>query len=176
MVDGIAADLPVFLDSVGDTISATDRSALETVFSSSLEPWLRITDPRALTVTHGDAHPWNFLFPRSGQGDPYIVDWQLWHLDVGARDLAFMITLHWHGAARAKLERQLLEFYHYRLLHEGVTGYSFDSLWLDYRRCAVRNLTYPIIQWARGRPPSAWRQPLHCALAAYRELDGRALL
>jgi hypothetical protein len=176
MVAGIAAHLPGFFGSLGDTISDSDRSVLETVFSSSLAPWLRLADQRALTVTHGDAHTWNFLFPRSDEGDPYLVDWQLWHLDVGARDLAFMIALHWDPAVRARLEYRLLEFYHQRLINEGIADYPFDALWLDYRRCAVRNLTYPIIQWARGLPSSAWRERLDCALAAYRDLDGSTFL
>jgi hypothetical protein len=68
------------------------------VFSSSLQPWLRLTDRQALTIAHGDAHTWNSLFPRTGQdeGPAFLIDWQLWHLDVGARDLAFFMALHWY--------------------------------------------------------------------------------
>jgi len=172
MVWGIAANLPGFLDALGDALPSQDRRLLEKVFASSLAPWLRLTDVRALTVTHGDAHTWNFLFPRSGTGLPYLVDWQLWHLDVGARDLAFMIGLHWSRNLRQTMERPLLELYYHRLVDRGVTGYSFDDLWLDYRRCAVRNLTVPIILWRRGLPAEAWRGRLDCALAAYRDLDG----
>jgi aminoglycoside phosphotransferase (APT) family kinase protein len=137
---------------------------------------MRLVDPTALTVIHGDAHTWNFLFPRAGPSDPYLIDWQLWHLDVGARDLAFMIALHWDPTVRQALERRLLHLYHQQLIAEGVTGYSFDDLWLDYRRCAVRNLTFPIILWARGSPPEAWRHRLDCALASYRELGAHELL
>ena len=172
MVQGIAAQLPGFLEALGDTLSGRDRRLLETVFGSSLAPWLRLVDSRALTVTHGDAHTWNFLFPRSGAGLPYLIDWQLWHLDVGARDLAFMIALHWDPPLRQEGERPLLHLYHRRLAVGGVSGYSFEDLWLDYRRCAVRNLTFPIILWGRGLPPAAWRHRLECALAAYRDLDG----
>ena len=172
MVADIAGQLPRFLDALGDTLPRRDRRLLETVFGSSLAPWLRLTDARALTVTHGDAHTWNFLFPRSGAGLPYLIDWQLWHLDVGARDLAFMIGLHWDPGLRQDLERPVLHLYHRRLVDGGVTNYSFDDLWLDYRRCAVRNLTFPIILWRRGLPPEAWRRRLDCALAAYRDLDG----
>jgi hypothetical protein len=172
MVQGIAAQLPGFLEALGDTLSGRDRQLLETVFGSSLGPWLRLVDSRALTVTHGDAHTWNFLFPRSGAGLPYLIDWQLWHLDVGARDLAFMIALHWDPTLRQEVERPLLHLYHRRLAVGGVSGYSFEDLWLDYRRCAVRNLTFPIILWGRGLPLEAWRHRLECAIAAYRDLDG----
>ena len=176
MVQGIAANLPGFIDALGDTLSPHDRRSLETVFGSSLAPWLRLVDPRALTVTHGDAHTWNFLFPRSGTGLPYLIDWQLWHLDVGARDLAFLMALHWHRTFRQGVERPLLQLYHRQLEAASVAGYSFEDLWLDYRRCAVRNLTFPIILWRRGLEPEAWRHRLDCALDAYRDLDGEELL
>jgi thiamine kinase-like enzyme len=176
MVNGVAAQLPGFLNALGDDLPASDRRILEAVFSSSLAPWLRLVDRRALTVVHGDAHTWNFLFPRSSNGTTYLIDWQLWHLDVGARDLAFLIALHWNPTARQELELLLLRIYHQQLQLEGITDYTFEELWRDYRRCVVRNLTVPIILWARGLPGEAWRNRLSCALAAYRDLGGDEFL
>ena len=176
MVHGFRDHLPAFFNELGDDLPLSDRQVLEAVFNSSLQPWLRLVDPRALTVIHGDAHTWNFLFPRSGQGMPYLVDWQVWHLDLGARDLAFMIALHWDRTARQQLELSLLHRYHEELIKTGIVNYSFDDLFLDYRRCAVRNLTFPILFWSRGLPRSAWRNRLDCALAAYRDLDCAELI
>lgn len=170
MVQGIAGHLPSFIDALGDTFPAEGRRVYERVFSSSLEPWLRLTDTRALTVAHGDAHSWNFLFPRSGQGLAFLIDWQLWHLDVGARDLAFMMGLHWYPSRRRELERPLLESYHRGLQARALTSYPFEDLWLDYRRCVVRNLTIPILFWSRGMKPEGWWHRLECALAAYHDL------
>ena len=115
-------------------------------------------------------------FPRTAMGKVYLIDWQLWHLDVGARDLAFMIALHWDPGVRRELELLLLQLYHQEILRAGVNNYSFDDLRLDYRRCAIRNLTFPIILWARGLPREAWRHRLDCALAAYRDLECDELL
>lgn len=176
MVHGISANLPEFLKDLGDDLSPSDRVVLETVFNSSLQPWLRLVDRRALTVIHGDAHTWNFLFPRSDDGVTYLIDWQLWHLDVGARDLAYMMALHWDRAVRQQLERQLLHYYHEELISAGVSNYSFDDLLLDYRRCVVRNLTIPIIFWSVGRVRENWRYRLDCALAAYRDWNGSDLV
>ena len=176
MVYGFRDHLPGFFDDLGDNLPLVDRLLLEDVFNSSLRPWLRLLEQRALTVIHGDAHTWNFLFPRSGQGMPYLIDWQLWHPDVGPKDLAFMIGLHWDRAAREQLELHLLHFYHQELLSAGVSGYSFDDLMLDYRRCLVRNLTFPIIAWSRGVPREEWRNRLDYALAAYRDHDAAELL
>ena len=177
MVSGIAANLPGFIKDLGNDLPVADRLVLETVFSSSFQPWLRIVDRRALTVIHGDAHTWNFLFPRFDHGPTYIFDWQLWHLDVGARDLAFMIALHWEPAVRRQLELPLLRFYYEKLKSVAdINNYSFEDLFLDYRRCVVRNLTIPIILWSRGLSREAWRHRLDCALAAYREINGAELL
>lgn len=170
MVQGIAAQLPAFIDALGDALTAAGRRVLERVFGSSLQPWLRLTDRRALTVAHGDAHTWNFLFPRSGQGPAFLIDWQLWHLDLGARDLAFFMALHWYPDRRRELEAPLLKYYHQGLLARGLGSYTFEELWLDYRRCVVRNLTIPILFWSRGMKPEGWWHRLECAFAAYRDL------
>ncbi len=184
MVQDIASHLPAFSDALGDALTVEARNVLERVFSSSLKPWMRLTDQRALTVTHGDAHTWNFLFPRSDQGAAFLIDWQLWHLDVGARDLAFLMALHWYPSRRRELERPLVRHYYERLAQgrsgrsgrSGPGDYAFDDLWLDYRRCAVRNLTIPILFWSRGMKPEGWWHRLECALASYRDLGCDELL
>jgi hypothetical protein len=170
MVAGIAAQLPRFCDAVGDALSAERREIFERVFGSRLRPWLRLLEPRALTVTHGDAHGWNFLFPREAGTAAYLVDWQLWHLDVGARDLAFLIALHWYPERRRALEVPLLRAYGECLGDRGVKDYSWEALWLDYRLGCVRNLTIPIVFWSRGLPAEAWWHRLECTLVAYDEL------
>jgi len=176
MVQDIAAHLPAFIDALGDALTVEARNVFERVFSSSLKPWMRLTDQRALTVTHGDAHTWNFLFPRSGEGAAFLIDWQLWHVDVGARDLAFLMALHWYPSRRRELERPLVQYYYEGLLGQGREDYAFDELWLDYRRSAVRNLTIPILFWSRGMKPEGWWHRLECALSAYRDLACDELL
>jgi hypothetical protein len=176
MVQGIAARLPGFFDAFGYAMTQDARRTYERVFASSLRPWMRLIEPRALTVIHGDAHTWNFLFPRSGEGAAVLIDWQLWHVDVGARDLAFFIALHWYPGRRSELEGPLIHSYHQGLLENGVENYSFDELWMDYRRCVVRNLTIPLIFWSRGMKPEGWWHRLECGLASYRDLDCDELL
>ena len=176
MVKGIVAHLPAFMDAIGDSLFSDGRRTYERVFASSLKPWLRLTDPRALTIIHGDAHSWNFLFPRSGSGPAYLIDWQTWHVDVGARDLAFLMALHWYPSRRRELEKALLQRYHEALLAYGVANYTLNDLWLDYRCCAVRNLTIPIIFWSRGMKPEGWWHRLDCALSAYHDLACDELL
>jgi hypothetical protein len=176
MVHGIAARLPEFFAALGDALSSDARHVLERVFSSSLQPWLRLTDSRFLTLAHGDAHTWNFLFPRSGDGATFLIDWQLWHVDVGARDLAFCMALHWDPSLRREREEALLRRYHDRLRARGVEGYSFSELMLDYRRCVVRNLTMPILFWSQGMKRERWWYRLEYAFEAYSDLSCEELL
>ena len=86
------------------------------------------------------------------------------------------MALHWDAATRQRLELPLLRLYHQELIRGGITTYSFADLFLEYRRCVVRNLTFPIIFWSRGFPRKAWRYRLDCALAAYHDLDASELL
>jgi Ecdysteroid kinase-like family len=176
MLQGVIEHLPPFFDEVGDSLTAGVRKLYDRVFASSLKPWMRLTDPRALTIIHGDAHSWNFLFPHSGSGPAYLIDWQLWHIDVGARDLAFLMALHWYPGRRRELEASLIQRYHEALLAHGIGNYLLDDLWLDYRRGVVRNLTIPIIFWSRGMKPEGWWHRLECARAAYDDLDCDELL
>jgi len=170
MVSGVAALLPPFCDFAGDALSAPERKLLEQVFGSRLRPWLRLTEPKALTVIHGDAHSWNFLFPRQEPGAVYLIDWQLWHVDVGARELAFLMAAHWDREYLRAKEVPLLQDYYGKLLASGIENYSWDDLWLDYRFGVVRNLTIPLLFWNRGVPANRWQHCLRCVLAAYDDL------
>jgi len=53
MVQSIAAHLPTFFDTLGDVITNEARQIYERVFSSSLQPWMRLIDQRATTIIHG---------------------------------------------------------------------------------------------------------------------------
>ncbi len=176
MVQRIGTQIPDFFDSLGGSLPKDARPIYESAFDSLLRPWMRLTDSRALTIIHGDAHTWNFLYPRAGQGPAFLIDWQLWHVDVGARDLAFLMALHWYPSLRRELEEPLLRYYYEGLRAHGIDNYSFDDLRLDYRRCVVRNLTIPILFWSRGMEPEGWWHRLECALAAYRDLKCEELL
>jgi hypothetical protein len=176
MVRGIAADLPAFLNEIGDSTSVEVRRIYEKVFASSLKPWMRLIDRHALTIVHGDAYTWNFLFPRSDSGAVFLIDWQLCHVDVGARDLAFFMAFHWDDELRRELESPLIQRYYEGLLQSGIRSYTLDDLRLDYRRCVVRNLTLPILFWKRGMKRENWWHRLEFALAAYQDLRCDELL
>ena len=170
MVDGIAAHLPAFCDAHQDVLSNQRRQLLERVFTSRLLPWLRLTDARALTIIHGDAHVGNFLFPRNANEATYLIDWQLWHIDLGVRDVAFLLGFTTFTDRRREHEALVLRKYFESLTALGVDDYEWDDLWLDYRRCIVRNLTIPILFWSRGAARENQALLLQAALDAFEEL------
>jgi hypothetical protein len=177
MMAGIAQQFARFADFLGDRLSGERRRVYEAVLSSSLRPWKRLAQRGGLTVVHGDVHLSNFLYPRAPAGaGVFLIDWQFWHLDVGARDLAFMMALHWYAERRAALELPLLRRYYDGLVSHGVTGYSWEDCRIDYRLGAIRNLTVPVVQWAGGLHPRQWWHRLECALLAYQDLDCAELL
>ncbi len=170
----IAAHLPAFFDAAGDALRPEERALYERVFSSTLRPWLRPIDGRGVTLTHGSAHIGNFLFARQPGGKAYLVDWERWRVDLGARDLAYLMMLRRSPDGRRLREETLLRRYLARLEALGVRGYRWDDLWADYRRCWVRNLTAPIRK--QHRSDDSWRALLDRAIAAYVDLDCEELL
>jgi hypothetical protein len=106
------------------------------------------------TVTHGDYRLDNMLF-----GGPYplaVVDWQTPKLGVGAADAAYFMGTGMVPELRRVHERGLLTGYHRILLSYGVSNYSVDQCWQDYRHFAFGGLIMAVIasmivgQSARG--------------------------
>lgn len=122
-------------------------------------------------MTHGDAHWWNFLYPIDATNQSVrVFDWQLWHVDSGPRDLAFLVALDGFAERRPEIERELVDHYYQCLISNGVRDYSYDVFWDDYRWGAVRNLNMPVIHWSQGRDETEWTSTLTRALASFEEL------
>ena len=168
---GAAERFEKFADFLGERLSPGRRALYERVIACFPAPWRRLTSAKGLTLTHGDAHTWNFMYPRAeGAGRTLLIDWQLWHPHVGPRDLAFMMTLYWYPERRARLEEKLLRRYHEALLARGVRSYDWGQCVTDYRWAALRNLFVPVWQWAGGMPAPVWWSSMERALLAFGDL------
>jgi hypothetical protein len=166
-----------FIDFLGDELLPARRKVYERLLASTHLPWKHLTGARRLTLIHGDAHCWNFLYPREPEKERVrLFDWSLWHVDLGARDLAFMMALGWDRERRAAMELKLLRSYYDGLLARGVENYSRDDCFNDYRWSAIRNLNVPVIQWSQARDQALWRGNLERALLAYEDLNCAELL
>jgi hypothetical protein len=177
LVQTLRAHLEGFMDFLGDRLTDERRKYYERVISGSMQPWRRMLKPEGLTLSHGDAHSWNFLYPRDeATGTALIFDWHLWHVDIPLKDLAFMIAFNWYPQRRALLEEKLLRRYHAALVAGGVARYSWEDCWRDYRFAVIRELCVPVWQWSSGMEPGVWWANLDKIWMAFADLRCAELL
>lgn len=176
-VGDVEKNVAAFTNFLGDSLSVKQRNIYDRLLTSKLKIWGRLTDAKGLTVTHGDAHWWNFLYPHDmNKHRVCLFDWELWHVDVGARDLAFMVALGGYSERQKDMEQNLVRRYYDCLISHGVRNFSWDDCWNDYRWSAVRNLNIPVIQWSHGRSDELWRSNLKRAMSAFDDLGCSELL
>jgi len=126
-----------FFDRCGDSLPGRWRATYERALDALPGLYGRHASGRNLTLVHGDAHLGNILFPRRDvPGGVRLLDWQFWHPTIGGTDLAFLIA-RWEPEIRRSLEAPLLRRYHDALLGHGVTGYSWDDCFDDYRLSVI---------------------------------------
>lgn len=124
----MAADITI--EKLGARLSAEDRETL--VASMALvTPWL-LTEPDRFSLLHGDYRLDNMLF------DPdrtriTVVDWQTLSVGLPTRDLGYFLATSLVPDVRSRVERELVDAYHQKLLTYGVENYDSDACWRDYR-------------------------------------------
>ena len=155
---------PEFVDALGDRLDSDGRRIYERLLAALPTFRNRAAEPLNLTLVHGDAHFWNFLYPR----DPavqrtYMLDWQSYHPSLGVQDLAYTMVLRYPHRTPAH-ERAVVRRYHERLAADGVADYGWDRCWDDYRRAATEQLLVPLL-WHATDGLFVAR-----ALAAFRDL------
>ncbi len=98
------------------------------------------------TLTHGDFRLDNLLFDQHAGGVAVtVVDWQTVGVGCAAQDVAYFLGSSFTPELRRELEPQLLANYLTQLQRRGVTDYSFDQLWADYRRYAYAGYLMAVI-------------------------------
>jgi thiamine kinase-like enzyme len=163
-----------FFAALGDRFSKQRREILYKVLENvEKKP---PTKYRNLTLVHGDAHYWNFLFPKKTEGKIKLIDWQLYRNGVGANDIAYIFALHWFPDRRKEYEMDLLRLYHEKLLDYGVGHYDFDDLLYDYKCSILYCLFVPIILWDGKIPALIWFNHIERIFAAYEDLKCEDIL
>jgi hypothetical protein len=134
------------------------------------------------TLIHGDPGCTNILVPRQGFRPIYLIDRQPfdWSLTtwLGVYDLVYAAVLDWPVADRRRLELPLLHRYHDQLLAHGVSGYSWEQLWSDYRLMIPMGV-YIAVEYSRGglnrTSEHVWLPYLRRTLTACEDQDCVAL-
>ncbi len=142
--------LKQFLEFLEDKISDKRIELIKTVFSLYPQLAYERIKKENITVTHGDAHFYNFFYPKdiaNGKLKTYLIDWQFWALGVGCQDLAYMIGMFLSPEIRTMMEKELIKRYHNNLVKFGVKNYSWDECWFDYKFSALLNLYRNLGNW-----------------------------
>jgi aminoglycoside/choline kinase family phosphotransferase len=93
--------------------------------------------PRPWTVQHADYRLDNLLFGTAAGGAPLaVVDWQTVTLGPAGADVSYFLGAGPSVEDRRFHEKRLVREYHDALVAAGVSGYSFDDCFTDYRRYA----------------------------------------
>jgi aminoglycoside/choline kinase family phosphotransferase len=120
-----------FLDRYGDQLSDVVKSAGRHLFENITGYVADAGGPK--TVVHGDYRLDNLLLgPRAD--DVAVVDWQTIALGTAGSDVAYFIGAGLLPDVRRDHEDELVRGYYADLTAAGVTDFSFDELWRDYRR------------------------------------------
>jgi hypothetical protein len=99
------------------------------------DEFLRELRGSPMTLTHGDLHVENVLFPTAAGGRLAVVDWQSAILTrYGAGDVTRIVAMGLRPELRRAHEDELLRHYHAVLRAHGVRGYSLRKLRARYRQ------------------------------------------
>ena len=82
---------------LGDRLMPSRRAIYERVIEAYLPVKLaRFADRKNLTLTHGDAHAWNFMYPKAEGDLPVLLDWEALGINLPAFDAAYFMSVFWH--------------------------------------------------------------------------------
>jgi len=124
---------------------AADELALAEQLAEHLPAWIdRRVGP--LTVTHGDYRLDNMMFGTREGGYPLaVVDWQTPGQGPAAADLSYFLGAGLLVPDRRAHERELVAHYHAELARRGVTGWSLEQCWEDYRLYAFAGVVMAVV-------------------------------
>ena len=141
--------LKQLLNLLGDRIGKKTKEMLTIIFLKFPQVANARLKKENLTVIHGDAHFWQFFYPKNIDDvkcKAILSDWMMWSVGVGGQDLAYMIGMFLFPKNRHMMEKELIKRYHNNLVKFGVNNFSWDECWYDYRLFNLLNI-YRVVWW-----------------------------
>jgi aminoglycoside/choline kinase family phosphotransferase len=137
------AIIPGFLARYGSRL-APDHLRVAERLVSCVGSWMRGHEG-PFTVQHADYRLDNMLFATSQGGYALaVVDWQTVVYGPPLSDASYFLGAGLLPHARREHERKLLKLYYDALRARGVTGFSWERCWNQYRRYAFSGLLMAI--------------------------------
>ncbi|NUP27704.1 MAG: phosphotransferase [Nocardia sp.] len=163
----------IFLDRLGHRLPTEDHTTLRAC-GEVIADWL-LARPERFGLVHGDYRLDNLLFGTGATPRVTAVDWQTVNLGLPARDLAYFVTTALDPEIRRTAEEALVTTYHQRLTDLGVTGYTVEDCWQDYRFAALQGPLVAVFGAAYGTPSergdAMFAAMTRRSCAAIRDLD-----
>lgn len=179
VTDSFAAVLKGFPDLCGDLVPEGDlREAAR--LTEHAQRWKQVfSNPQCLW--HSDLRADNVMFDAVNGSKPVVIlDWQGLGFGCGTIDLAYWLGTSMAVELRRTHERALVAHYHSALVGRGVTGYSAEQCWEDYRVHAIHGLQVGVFGLgAVKRTPRGdqmWKHWIERTAAQVRDLDSYAAL
>jgi aminoglycoside/choline kinase family phosphotransferase len=126
----VATATEQFVRRFGARLEPEELSILEGVAAVIVE-W-QLGRPETFALVHGDYRVDNLLFSPT-DADVVPIDWQTLSLALPARDLAYLLETSLSPDQRRSFEEGLVASYHADLLTKGVSHYTQEQCWEDYR-------------------------------------------
>jgi aminoglycoside/choline kinase family phosphotransferase len=136
---------PRFLGEYGDSLPRGGRALGERV-AQRLDGIVAKFFTRTRTLVHFDYRADNLFFDDLTHPNPVVVlDWQLAMWGPGAYDVARMVGGSLPPAERGGHHEELVARWHQGLLAGGVTRYTREDAWHDYRLSAIMAMMNPVL-------------------------------
>jgi hypothetical protein len=168
-----------FVEHYGERVAKADVAVLE-AFAPLCGDWLKGRSERFAPV-HGDYRLDNLLFgTNTREVEVTAVDWQTLDIGLPARDLGYFLGNSLLPDERRRSEQELVSAYHQALTGHGVTGYSLEDCFEDYRFGQFQGLMITVLA-AAGLSHTERGDDMFMAMSsraceAIRDLDSLELL
>ena len=98
------------------------------------------------TIVHGDYRLDNCFFDAVAHPcAPVVLDWEFCARGRGVCDAATFISEAYPRQQRRAVEAELVRTYHAVLVDSGVSDYSFEECWADYRLAMLEIFVFWIV-------------------------------
>ena len=104
-----------------------------------------------LTIIHSDLRADNVYFDNNDNERPVIVyDWAMTMVWRGVADISRLLGTSIDTDLRRDIEKDLIQWYHNRLIESGVSDYSYKECWEDYLMGYLCFTIFPLAAYALG--------------------------
>jgi hypothetical protein len=145
LIEAAATCWPTTLERFGHLVPDALRSRIPDFVEAlpQMHAWM---GSGSQTLAHTDFRLDNLLFGDSHPDRPIVVlDWSSVQICKGMHDVAFLLSQNLTTEHRRATEQDLITFYHDSLVKRGVTGYSREECWQDYRAASMFELMYALV-------------------------------